>query len=278
MTLEITNNDAVLHTVVSGQQNQETIILLHGGPGVPEDMEPLISRLSNRYQVIYFHQRGTVNSPCSSSKYSMERYISDLDAVASHFRLQQFHLFGHSWGGLYAGIYADKNPERILSMFLSSPASGTGKQWIKMGWEVRRFNKKKSTFWEWVGMLRNSFVGTLGFDSGHRKFFRQFAINANKDYEVEKTAPLQVDLVRAKAVNRTNKSILTHEILKPLRSPHFPITITYGDDDIYGESKKYVENRYPTAKIVSIPDCSHMHWLHNPQIFYQVLDDHYDLS
>lgn len=262
-------------TLVSGEDNEEAVILLHGGPGVPEDMSPLTEYLAKKYRVICFHQRGTVNSPCPEEDYSMQSYNSDINAIASHFGLRKFHLFGHSWGGLYAGIYADKHPEKILSLFLCSPASGTGKQWLKMGLEVGRFNKKKSSFWEWMGMLRNSFLGTLGFNRGHRNFHRQFGVNANKGYDAEDSAPLLPHLVRARQINRTNKQILKYPKLKELPAPDFPISVTYGDDDIYGESSNYVKQRYPTARFITIPNCSHMHWLHNKEVFYKVLREHF---
>ena len=78
--------------------------------------------------VIYFHQRGTGNSPYSSGNFSLKRYILDLDEIASYFGFKQFHLFGHSCEGLYDGIYAERRKEKILSLFLCSPASGTEKR------------------------------------------------------------------------------------------------------------------------------------------------------
>lgn len=277
MPVKIKNKETSLFTIVLGEENKETVILLHGGPGVPENMRPLMESLSGKFRVICFHQRGTLNSPCPGSDYSMESYISDIDCIASHFKLHEFHLFGHSWGGLYAGIFAEKRPGKILSLFLCSPASGTGKQWLNMGWEVQRFNKRKSSFREWTGMISNSFFGLLGFNKAHQKFFKQFAINCNKNYKVEKTAPLLPHLVRARPVNRTIKAVLKYPKLRQMNSPAFKITITYGDDDIYGDSKKYVRKRYPTARFVDIPKCSHMHWLHNREAFFKIMAKHYDL-
>jgi hypothetical protein len=62
----------------------------------------------------------------------MGAYISDINAIAKHFELKKIHLLGHSWGGLYAQIYANKYPENILSLFLSSPGTGTGSEWNQM--------------------------------------------------------------------------------------------------------------------------------------------------
>ncbi len=59
---------------------------------------------------------------------------------------KKYHLLGHSWGGLYAQIYAQEFPEKVLSLFLSSPSSGTGYQWDETEDEVMDFNKSKTTF------------------------------------------------------------------------------------------------------------------------------------
>jgi proline iminopeptidase len=37
--------------------------------------------LKDRFQVITFHQRGTKKSPCANNDYSMEAYLSDIEAV-----------------------------------------------------------------------------------------------------------------------------------------------------------------------------------------------------
>jgi proline iminopeptidase len=277
MVVTVKNQYTELYTTAFLQSGKEAVILLHGGPGVPEELSPLIKFLHQQYQVIYFHQRGTLNSPCFSGDYSINSYISDIDSIAAHFNLQKFHLFGHSWGGLYAQIYAAQRQDKLLSLFLCSPASGTGWQWAKMAMEIRRFQSKKSTFPEKLKMMKNSLLGLLGSNNAYREFYRQFAINCNKGYRLLAHEPLQLDLLHAKVINRTNKSVLLHPTPKGLPDPGFRITVTYGDDDIYGSSPKYVRKRYPTANIITIPKCSHIHWLHNGDAFFDVLADHYNL-
>ena len=98
--------------------------------------------IKNKYQVVYFDQRGTRLSACKNHSYTMANYLSDIELIANELGLEQFHLFGHSWGGLYAQIYAEEYPHRILSLFLCSPGSGTNKIWKQTEKEVMLFNKK----------------------------------------------------------------------------------------------------------------------------------------
>ncbi|AKD05078.1 alpha/beta hydrolase [Pontibacter korlensis] len=278
MEILVANQATRLYTVTYPNKGKETVILLHGGPGVPDGLDPVAEYLSRYFQVITFHQRGTLNSPCYSNEYSMDRYLSDIDSIAERFDLEKFHLLGHSWGGLYAQIYAYQNPHRLLSMFLCSPASGTGKQWREMTMEVTRFNKRKTTQGEWFAMLKNAALGLLGSDAGYERFYTQFCLNCNKGYQVENPVPLMIDRISAKPINRTNFAILRHSELEMLPDQGFRITVTYSDDDIYGDSTKYVKERYPYAHFITIPNSSHFPWLHNEGYFYSVLAGHYGVN
>lgn len=275
MAILVRNKDTRLYTTVYLNSGKETVILLHGGPGAPENLSPVAEFLSKEFQVIYFHQRGTLNSPCFSGSYSMGSYISDIDAVAAHFNLQKFHLFGHSWGGLYAQVYAQERRERLLSMFCCSPASGTGRQWAETVIAVGMFNKRKSSSQEWIAMVKNASLGLLGSYKAYAKFYTQFSINCNKGYKVEHPVQIMVDHLNTEPMNRTNLSLLLHPTLRKLPAPGFNITVTYGDDDLFGASTKHVKARYPTAAFITITESSHFPWLHNARTFFSVLADHY---
>lgn len=162
-------------------------------------------------------------------------------------------------------------------MFLCSPASGTGWQWAETVVEVSKFNKRKSTFREWLTRVKNASAGMLGSNKAYLKFNIQFFINCNKGYGVADPARLMTHHIYAKPINRTNLSLLFHTGLQYLPDPGFKITITYGDDNIYGDSPKYVRERYPTADVITIPGSSHFPWLHNGQVFFNVLADHYSI-
>ncbi|GAB3528681.1 alpha/beta hydrolase [Pontibacter brevis] len=275
MAILVLNKDTSLYTIVYPNNGKETVIVLHGGPGVPENLDPVIGYLMQDYQVIYFHQRGTLNSPCSSGSYSMDSYISDIDSIAAHFNLDRFHLFGHSWGGLYAQVYAEKRQGKLLSMFACSPATGTGWQWAKTVFEVGKFHKRKSTGPEWAAMVKNSTLGMLGSYKAYGKFYTQFSINCNRDFRVKNPVQVMVDHINAKPITRTYFSLLLHPELQPLPDPGFRITVLFGDDDIFGDSIVYVKERYPTSNFIILPASGHFPWLHNEEAFFKVLADHY---
>ena len=273
----VRNQEVILHTTIYPRANAETVILLHGGPGVPDPMSELALELNRKYQVINFEQRGTGASSNPNDDYSMASYISDIDAIASHFELNTFHLFGHSWGGLYAQIYAAAKPERLESLFLCSPSSGTNTTWQLCEREVMQFNQSATSGGEWMVMGWNSLLGMLGSDRAYQRLFYQVLKNYHQAYPDIEINREQLGGIKAKPVNKTRKAILAYPELSPIANPSFPVMIAYGSNDIYQESKEEVSKRFPTARAIEIEDAGHIPWLHQPLAFGELLDGFYGL-
>jgi len=277
-TLLIESSSAKLFTTVYSLEHAESIIVLHGGPGVPMDFSPVAEQLSGKYQVISFDQRGTGRSPVKNVDYSIDEYLKDLDSVCNHFRLSKFHLFGHSWGGLYAQIYAERNQERILSLFLSSPSSGTGEVWKQTEKEVMSFNKRHTTQWGWTMMGLKSLLGMLGSDRAYQSLFKQVLNNYNREFDPSFTATdAMVENVRAEPINKTRLCLLTYPLLSKMVNCPFPVMIAYGEKDIYGESQKHVLWRFPEAVLKKFWDSGHIAWKHSPERFNEILAEFYKL-
>jgi proline iminopeptidase len=278
----VQNGDVALHTIVypTNIKNAETIILLHGGPGVPEAMIQIAQTLNKKFRVINFEQRGTGSSHNPSRDYSMEGYISDIERIANHFELKQFHLFGHSWGGLYAQIYASEHPERLLSLFLSSPSSGTNSLWTETEAEVLAYNQTNSTSWEFLKMGWYSLLGMMGSDRAYQSLFHLVLTVYHRghapDTVIDKT--IFEGIIKADPINRTRPRIQEYKSLpEKVENPPFPIFMTYGDADIYGPSREKSIARYPAGKSQIIENCGHIPWIHNPDSFFSILSVFYSL-
>lgn len=277
INISIDIKNGVLNTIMYPLNNAETIILLHGGPGVPNQMEQIVKLFNKKYEVIYFEQRGTGNSYCPNCSYTMEDYISDINAITEHYNLDAFHLFGHSWGGLYAQVYADKNSQKIKSLFLCSPSSGTNKTWKETEKEVMNYNKKMTSSGEWLKMGWNSLLGIFGSDKAYRRLFEQVYKNYHRDFQDIKINEEELTGIFAEPINKTRKEIINYKSLKKVENPPFPICISYGDHDIYGESTIKLIERFPTARVYEIKDCGHIPWLHNILAFEKIVAKFYEL-
>src|ERR1700734_3639268 len=82
------------------------VLLLHGGPGFSHDyLEAMESFLPQAgIEMYYYHQLGCGNSdrPNGPSLWTLERYTQEVEEVRRGLGLEQFVLFGHSWGGILA--------------------------------------------------------------------------------------------------------------------------------------------------------------------------------
>lgn len=271
----VKNGNIILNVKLYSSEKTETVILLHGGPGVPDDMIEVVNILKEKYQVITFEQRGVGQSKCNKCSFTINDYISDIDAIAEFNNLKSFHLFGHSWGGLYAQIYAKERPEKIKSLCLCSPSSGTNETWKRTEKEVMTFNKRSTSNSEWLKMGWYSLLGKLGSNKAYRKLFKQVLINYHKNYTNVKIDNDFWDKIYASPINKTRKEIIKYKALTKFENPNYPILITYGDNDIYGESKNEVVNRFPTAKLKTIINCGHIPWINNPEKFKDILKEYY---
>ncbi|NME70975.1 alpha/beta fold hydrolase [Flammeovirga aprica] len=275
---KVRNQETLLYTIVYPKQNAETILLLHGGPGVPNRMKEVTNLLKQKYQVIYFDQRGTGLSNCPNGSYAMEDYISDINAIAAYYELDTFHIFGHSWGGLYAQIYADKNLSKINSLFLCSPSSGTNTTWKETEKEVMLYNKENTSNSKWLKMGVNSMFGALGSNKSYRKLFKQVLKNYHHNFQQIEISDEELAGIHAEPINKTRREIINYKPLTKIENPAYPICITYGDDDIYGKSKGEVIDRFPTAKVYDIKNCGHMPWMHNKVEFEKIVTNFYKLK
>ena len=139
-------------TVFIHQGAGKTILLLHGGPGVPDYLEPVAAMLAPRYRVARYDQRGVGKSLALNGSYALEEHLADLDAVRSYLGVPQLHLFGHSWGGLRAQLYWSKHPERTASLVLCNSSTGVGRQWTTMEAAVMRYNRAQAGLLGWSAM------------------------------------------------------------------------------------------------------------------------------
>jgi len=94
---------AYVHVPAEGRAREAPIIFLHGGPGVP-DMEGdarYFGRLaSDGFDVYVYDQvgRGRSSRLADPRGYTMERDVSDLEAIREEIGAERTVLIGHSYG------------------------------------------------------------------------------------------------------------------------------------------------------------------------------------
>ncbi|WP_182806934.1 prolyl aminopeptidase [Mycoplasmopsis gallopavonis] len=105
---------------VSGNPNGLPILYLHGGPG--GSFSPQTRQLFDPsiYKIILFDQRGAGKSlPFAELKNNTTFYlVSDIEKLREHLKIDQWVIFGGSWGTTLGLVYAINHPQKVLAMLL----------------------------------------------------------------------------------------------------------------------------------------------------------------
>ncbi|KAH1709343.1 hypothetical protein KXX40_009542, partial [Aspergillus fumigatus] len=93
------------------------VLFLHGFGSCKEDLADIAVRPDfHEYGFLAFDAPGCGHSHCDTlSATDIPFLVETTEAVLRHFRVQQFHLIGHSMGGLTALLLAHRNPARVRS-------------------------------------------------------------------------------------------------------------------------------------------------------------------
>ncbi len=118
----------VWYRIVGGGADQENVPLLtlHGGPGVPHDyITDMAVLASEKRRVIFYDQLGCGRSdkPDVPSLWTIERSVEEIGIVRRALGLEKVHLWGQSFGGLFALEYALAQPQGLVSLLLASSTS-----------------------------------------------------------------------------------------------------------------------------------------------------------
>jgi proline iminopeptidase len=103
-----------------GKPNGIPVLFLHGGPGA--GCEPYHRRFFDpgHYRVVLFDQRGCGRSTPHASVESNTTWdlVEDMEKIRRQLNIEQWLLFGGSWGSTLALAYAQAHPQRVTGLVL----------------------------------------------------------------------------------------------------------------------------------------------------------------
>src|SRR4030042_4702263 len=104
----------------------QTILLLHGYTGDKDNWTLFAAYLTKDYHVIIPDIPGYGKSSQFMDKsYNLNSQMSRLHKFAQAINLKKFHIAGNSMGGFFAGTYAVRYPDEIISVGLFDAAGVT---------------------------------------------------------------------------------------------------------------------------------------------------------
>jgi len=249
----------------------DTILLLHGGPGVPDYLADVSAILAAKHRVVRFDQRGTGRSACDSGQYRLNDYVDDVDAVRRACGLEQLNLFGHSWGGLVAQLYAARHPGRVGKLCLCNSSIGLCNDWKAMERAVMAHNRRRSGLWGFMLLGVDQLLAMLPGAAGDRAARRMMARVWRNYFDPPASAPPASNEwlagVHSRAILATRRAARAASASEIQGAMPAPVLIVFGESDIYGTTTEILIARYPRARVVVIPGAGHVPWLQNRAAF-----------
>ncbi len=252
----------------------EALLVINGGPGMSsEGFVPLAEKLAFYQRVILFDQRGTGQSKLDvidSNSVTMELMVRDIEALREHLQIEKWNILGHSFGGMLAAHYADRHPQRIGKLIMSS--SG-GIDLGLNGYVQEEIDKK---------------LGKTGRDSLHYWTARlDQGENARKG-RARALAPAYVYKrenapIIANRLTQANPQVnaLVWQDLRRIGFDHSqsfrhftsPVLVIQGKNDILKISTaQAIASAFPKSELVLLDKCGHYGWLDRPDSFFPAIE------
>ena len=248
------------------------VLFLSGGPGMPDYLHELAQLLPQRWVVAY-DQRGTGGSKVLDGDYSCAAHVRDIERLRLELGVAKIAVFGHSWGGLLAQLYAAEHPDNIESLYLCNASTGYGPDWMPMERAVLGWNRSHASLWDFSKMGLWSVLAMLPGPLGQWAIQRMYGLVWLNYQPMARREPASAAVlagVGRKTTFATKASagqLPAGCIEQVLAEVEFPIQLIYGADDIYGELVAGPRKRLPRATFEVWPSVGHLPWLDDPERF-----------
>lgn len=133
----------MLYWETSGNPNGVPVLFLHGGPGGGCSVNDRRYFDPARYRIVLFDQRGCGRSTPSGAitTNTTAHLIDDIEMLRIRLNIDQWVLFGGSWGSTLALAYAERFPLRVSAMVLRGvfTARASELNWLYRGGAAQIF-------------------------------------------------------------------------------------------------------------------------------------------
>jgi proline iminopeptidase len=140
------DDGAQLRTWTTGSAIPQTfpLVLVHGGPGVPDYLAPVADIIDDMCLVHRYDQRGTGGS-CWEGEHTIARHVHDLALLLDAWGHDQVVLVGHSFGTNLASYFLLAHPERVAGLIqLAGPFLDPWREADRTAQRARRTDEQQA--------------------------------------------------------------------------------------------------------------------------------------
>lgn len=250
------------------------ILIINGGPGLDcLGFENIALQFANRgYRSIIFDQKGTGKSTVSeknSQTISMSTIVNDIEQIRKHLDIEQWKLFGQSFGGMVAAAYAHTYPERIQSLIFSSSA-GLNLDFLQE-FETQLHKQLSASQIASMQQLHTAIehgdttIETLKEYS--EILAKAYVFNKDKSSTIAKRL-LQVDY-EIHSLIMEDLQQKKFDLSTSFRNFTKPVLILQGLHDVISQqTATKISQAFPSSKLVLFKQCGHYPWIDVPDQFW----------
>ncbi|WP_406194575.1 alpha/beta hydrolase [Kitasatospora sp. NBC_01560] len=113
----MTDGAQIRWTVLGDTTRTPPVVLLHGGPGLPDYLGAVARMIADLAPVHRYDQRGTGGSPWQG-RHTFARHVDDLAGLLDRWGAAEALLIGHSYGSGLAARFCLAHPDRVAGLLL----------------------------------------------------------------------------------------------------------------------------------------------------------------
>ena len=283
--IQVENQDGViplngteLYCKVVGEG--EPIVIVHGGPGLGHSyFLPHMEGLAKEHTLIFYDQRasGKSSNDLDSSGINLNAFLTDIEAIRSHFKIGKMNLMGHSWGGLLAMQYAMQYPDSLKNLILSSssPASSElrAKESEKLAERITEADKAE----------RAKIISSEAFKQNNAKAYEQFFKWFFKKEFANEALANELDLAFPESFVQNNQLLQylgadmgQYDLHEDLKNINTPTLVIYGDYESSAVAGQKIHKNLPNSEFVSLKNCGHFPFIEQPDAYFEAIENFLD--
>jgi len=248
---------------MDGAGDKTPVLLLHGGPGVSSlYLEPL-KELSEDRPVIFIDQLGCGRSTriTDTSLMTIEKNVEQLEQVRKGLHLENFYLYGHSWGTMLGIDYYLKYPKGIKALIFGSPCLST-KMWTNDADTLisKMPNSVQLTIKE---SIKNKNYTSESFKNAVNAYYKEYLIRSPISKAKQDSADLffgenVYEFMWGPSEFKATGNLLNYDRVNDLSKIKVPTLFTAGEfDEARPATVKYFQSLVPGAQFQMISNAGH---------------------
>ncbi len=240
------------------------VVLLHGiGPG-SQSWEHQFEALKDSFRVIAWDMPGYGGSdPLPMESPKTIDYASELASLMDALQIEKAHLVGQSLGAMIAASFAHRYPDRLLTLTLSGPSTGTG---------TLDLNTRQRNLKERLDALEKNGPDGLAQMTASR------SVGPNTKPEIIEELAEYISMVSPEGYNPAVHTLINGDINQELGHIRAPTLVMCGTKDpVTPEpSVRKIAEQISGSTFRRLPGLGHCSFIENPDMYNTALREHLD--